>query len=342
MKFLFQSKVTDLYRESVRLWEMGADAFQHAKTEMDALNIRFHQIYAPSRKTLAEDISQARAFVLTPEAASYCDSFRRDLKDENGFLTSVPFSFQSVWIEYDLLALLPSRVARWAEMEMPEDAASIYGMRGLLLKVNADGHLEAVMVRNNKGAVHGLSAIEIIDPIASVIVRLDENRIPTDGKMEVHPSPTARRAIAEIADHTGITKEDYVEMVQDDFENLSFEIVTVFAFLALLDARENGMRLDKIPRAIRRRLKRSEMYYDDKSEKVSVVYLDDLGRGHVEAVEDAVSGASSTSTAKRRSHWVRGHFVNRDRKVFWRKPHVRGGRTGDEHQVTLVKARLSQ
>jgi len=136
--------------------------------------------------------------------------------------------------------------------------------------------------------------------------------------VEILHSPTLKLARAsgdEITDEAAIKQE---KSLCFDFLSLAVGMSILFEHKAMLKKEE----VPSYPRAERRRAQKSGRTLPNRT--IIKVQLGDLGKCQVQATQEG-NMSGEKSKAKRRAHWVQGHFMrNRAGGISWRNPHVRG------------------
>lgn len=104
-----------------------------------------------------------------------------------------------------------------------------------------------------------------------------------------------------------------------------------YVLLALLSNSENGLENNAAfsrprLRQFKKQAEKQEIKNFLSPRKIS---LTKLGYGHMKAHNN--TSPSVSDGTKKRAHWVRGHFMKTgEDRLSWRKPHVRGGRDGED------------
>lgn len=136
--------------------------------------------------------------------------------------------------------------------------------------------------------------------------------------VDILHSPTLTLARA-IGDH--IPDEDAIKQEKSlcfHFLSLAIGMSILFEHKAMLEKEE----VPAHPRAERRRAQKTGRVLPNKT--IIKVKLGELGERQVQAAREEKMG-NDTSEAKRRAHWVQGHFMrNRAGGISWRNPHLRG------------------
>lgn len=123
------------------------------------------------------------------------------------------------------------------------------------------------------------------------------------------------------ANGDGLTEEAAIKQEKDlcfSFLAMAVGMSVLFEHKAMLEKEE----VSAYPRAERRRAQKAGRSLPSKS--VIKVRLGELGKRQVEAIQIQREDDENES-AKRRAHWVQGHFMrNRAGGISWRNPHIRG------------------
>lgn len=136
--------------------------------------------------------------------------------------------------------------------------------------------------------------------------------------VDILHSPTFELARA---NGDGLTEEAAIKQEKDlcfSFLAMAVGMSVLFEHKAMLEKEE----VSAYPRAERRRAQKAGRSLPSKS--VIKVRLGELGKRQVEAIQIQREDDENES-AKRRAHWVQGHFMrNRAGGISWRNPHIRG------------------
>lgn len=136
--------------------------------------------------------------------------------------------------------------------------------------------------------------------------------------VDILHSPTLKLARAngdEITDEAALKQE---KSMCFDFLAIAVGMSILFEHKAMLERDEVSLH----PRAERRRAQKSGRTLPNKT--IIKVKLGDLGTRQLQASEQE-SIKDNEDHAKRRAHWVQGHFMrNRAGGISWRNPHLRG------------------
>jgi len=136
--------------------------------------------------------------------------------------------------------------------------------------------------------------------------------------VDILHSPTLKLARAigdEITEDAAIKQE---KTLCFDFLSIAVGMSILFEHKAMLDVEK----IPAHPRAERRRAERSGRALPKKT--IIKVKLGDLGKRQIQAAQEE-NTKGEDSKARRRTHWVQGHFMrNRAGGISWRNPHLRG------------------
>ncbi|KIC35743.1 hypothetical protein [Leisingera sp. ANG-M7] len=136
--------------------------------------------------------------------------------------------------------------------------------------------------------------------------------------VDILHSPTLKLARASgdaISDDAAVKQE----------KSLCFDFLSIAVGMSILFERKAMLEKEEVPaypRAERRRAQKSGRTLPNRT--IIKVKLGDLGKRQVQASQETNS-SDEQSKARRRAHWVQGHFMrNRAGGISWRNPHVRG------------------
>jgi hypothetical protein len=264
------------------------------------------------RQVLMQSLFDAKAYAFDPGTANLCDSLVADLKAAQAIMSRTPLPYQNVWIEYDRARLMADREAlRKVQMSINPDSPfdpSIYQM-GFLFVTDQDC-LRVYTFRDRGPAV--------IEPFIEL-----EFAKAKDGTIDF-----SNYIAADINYEASHSANDQV--LQEEAEFIQTDLHIAFVFFALAGVASNGLEMKvKSARisldAVRKKLPLTKKIQT--SPQIMTVRLSELGRIHEAAVSEGLQGTGAKRASPRR-HPVRGTLFERNGKLVWRPPHMRGSGGG--------------